>query len=263
MKLSSRLGHVTAEVKAFVADRVSLAQVHDLAARALDAIFPPHGFDDGDGARQGVGLSAGRWAGIRFLDGEGCDMCARPFEQGLHFGLGAHCDVCERKPFPFRRTRAACLYGDVSRDIILTFKHGDRLDVAPMLTRWLERAAPDVIAGADAVVPVPLHPFRLFRRRYNQAAELARPLARHAGLRFMPDALRRTRMTAPQGQKDRHANVKGAFLASSAVDGRRILLVDDVMTTGATASACAEALLKAGAVSVDVAVLARAVHTGL
>ncbi len=259
MKLSSRLGHVAAEVKAFVADHISPAQARASTGHALDMIFPPHSFDDDTGARQGVGLSADRWGAIRFLDNEGCDMCARPFEQGLHFGPGARCEPCDRKPFPFRRTRAACIYGEASRDIILAFKHGDRLDLAPMLTRWLERVAPDLIRDADTVVPVPLHPFRLFQRRYNQAAELARPLARHTGLNFRPGALRRTRMTAPQGQKDRHANVRGAFTASPAAEGRRILLIDDVLTTGATAAACAAALLQAGAASVDVAVLARAV----
>lgn len=263
-KLSSHLGHVAAEVKAFVAERASLSRLRAVAAHALDTVFPPHGFDDGPTARQGVGLTAEAWSGIRFVDGEGCDMCARPFEGGLHFSGGALCTFCEARPFPFRRTRAACLYGDGSRDIILRFKHGDRLDLAPMLVRWLERAAGDLIHDADVIVPVPLHPLRLLKRRYNQAAELARPLARNNRRVFLPDALKRTRMTAPQGQKDRRANVRGAFAADGKrLHGRRVLLIDDVMTTGATARACAETLLAAGAASVEVAVLARAVNAEL
>ncbi len=263
-KLISRVGHVAAEVKAFVTDRVSLSHIRAAASHVLDTVFPPHGFDDDTSARQGVGLAAEGWAGIRFLDGEGCAMCARPFVSdiysGLHFGEGALCTACQEKPFPFARARAACLYSDASRDIILRFKHGDRLDLVPMLVRWLERAAGDLIRDAEVVVPVPLHPLRLLKRRYNQAAELARPLARNAGLAFLPEALKRTRMTAPQGSRDRHANVRGAFAASGkGFQGRRVLLVDDVMTTGATARACAETLLGAGATCVDVAVLARAV----
>lgn len=265
VKFSSRLGHIATEVKAFVADRVSPSHVSGALRGTLDAVFPPHGFDDG-GERSSLGLTAEAWAGIRFLEREGCDMCARPFDQGLHFGLGAHCTFCERKPFPFARTRAACLYNDASREVILRFKHADRLDLAPMLVRWLERAAADILAEADTVVPVPLHPSRLFRRRYNQAAELARPLARHAGLACLPDALVRRRPTAPQGAaSQRQANVRNAFAvnAGARLAGRRILLVDDVMTTGATARACAHVLLEAGAASVDVCVLARAVLTGV
>lgn len=266
-KLSSHLGHIASEVKAFVSERASLSHLRAGLHGALDTVFPPHGFDDEASARMGVGLAAESWSGIRFLDREGCDMCARPFDGGLYFGAGALCSFCEAKPFPFHRTRAACLYGDQSREIILKFKRADRLDLAPMLVRWLERAAADIIADADVIVPVPLHPLRLLQRRYNQAAELARPLARHAGKLFLADALKRTRMTPRQGQSAdaRWANVRDAFAVTSAkrIEGRRIVLIDDVFTTGATARACTQTLLAAGAASVDIAVLARVVPTTL
>ncbi|MEI9905077.1 MAG: hypothetical protein WDN06_14755 [Asticcacaulis sp.] len=130
------------------------------------------------------------------------------------------CEACAAKPFPFRRTRAACLYGDASRDIILRFKRADRLDLAPMLVRWLERAAADILAEAEVIVPVPLHPWRLFERRYNQAAELARPLASHIGRDLLPEALRRTRMTPARASRadQRRANVKGAFAVNPGGD---------------------------------------------
>ena len=268
-RISSHLGQIAAEVKAFVADHAAPSQLRATAGRLLDGLFPPHGFDDHDGARQGVGLHANSWSGIRFLDREGCDMCARPFGHGLHFGPGALCDACTDKPFPFRRARAACLYNDASRDIILRFKHGDRLDLTPMLVRWLERSAGDLIDDADVLVPVPLHPFRLLSRRYNQAAELARPLASLRGKAFLPDALQRIRRTPRQAKSaaERRANLRNAFAVTASgrkrIDGRRVVLIDDVLTSGATASACAQVLLDAGALSVDIAVLARAAHTNL
>lgn len=263
-KLSSRLGHIAGEVKDFVAGRAGLAQGRAWLGRGLDLVFPPHGFNGQGDALQQSGLTAEAWARIRFLDNEGCDMCARPFD-GLYFGVGARCEACEAKPFPFGRTRAACLYSDASRDIILGFKHGDRLDTRPMLVRWLQRAGAEVLSQADAVVPVPLHWTRLFQRRYNQSAELARPLARLSGLDYVPDALRRVRMTKQQGRsaEARWDNVRNAFAVPAGEAGRvrdrHVVLIDDVFTTGATLRACAATLLKAGAKQVDAVVLARAV----
>lgn len=275
-RFRSRLGQISTQVKAFVADRLSLAHARAAAGHALDLIFPPHGFDiAAEGSDQGLlqgdqnflqgGMSAGAWSHIRFLADEGCDMCARPFDGGLHYGAGALCSHCAEKPFSFTRTRAACLYGDGSKAIILGFKHGDRLDMAPMLTRWLERAGAEILHEADILLPVPLHPLRLLRRRYNQAAELARPLARRTGCQYLPDALRRTRLTRQQAHsaEQRWANVRGAFAVSKTgarrIAGKHVVLVDDVFTTGATLRACADTLLKAGARQVDTLVLARAV----
>ena len=226
---------------------------------ALDLVFPPQSLDGGEAAMAG-GLSAGTWSRIHFLDGPVCDGCGAPFE----YDVGARCAACLAKPRAFDAARAACLYDEVSRDPILKLKHADRLDLAPLFARWLSRAARELIDEADAIAPVPLHRGRLLRRRYNQAAEIARPLARLCKVAYLPDALVRRRATETQGGKSgsgRRRNVAGAFEVPPGrvgqVAGKRILLIDDVMTTGATAEGCARALKAAGAVRVDVAVVAR------
>ena len=153
---------------------------------------------------------------------------------------------------------------DVGRYLVLTFKMADRSYLAPKLAEWLHRAAMPLLADTDLVVPVPLHRWRLFRRRFNQSAILARLLARQAGKAVAPDLLVRKRWTAPQtklSRGERRRNLQGAFAVrrgrAADVAGRRVLLVDDVLTTGATASECASALKKAGVKSVYVATLAR------
>jgi len=261
-KLLNRLGHIASEVKDFVAG-LSFAPLRLVATDAVDLVFPPPG--DDDLLLQG-GMAAGPWARIRFLADEGCDMCARPFDGGLHYGKGALCSDCADTPFPFTRTRAACLYGEASKDLLLGFKHGDRLDLAPMLSRWLERAGADLLADSDIVVPVPLHSSRLRERRYNQAAELARPIARRAGRVYAADALARVKATKSQGHASarmRWDNVRGAFAVTASgrkqVTGKRVVLIDDVFTTGATLRACADTLKAAGARRVDTLVIARAV----
>ena len=269
MRLSSRLGQIRSEVKAFVDDHLTASHIRASMGHALDTVFPPHRFDSAEDAPpealMGAGLAATNWSRMRFLDHDGCDMCARPFEGGLFLGVGAHCDDCTDKPFPFRRARAACIYDEAVSGLILGFKNGDRLDLAPMLTRWLERAGADVIAEADIVMPVPLHPLRLLHRRFNQAAELARPVARRLGRTYLGNALKRTRQTHQRGKgaQARWENVRGAFAVGprdqKRIKDKRIVLIDDVFTTGATLRACADTLLKAGAASVDVCVLARAV----
>lgn len=230
-------------------------------SRALDLILPPDSFDGGPRpATPGFGAAA--WSRIAFLEAPVCDGCGVPFAYDP--GFGARCAGCEARPPAFDQARAACLYDEHSRELILKLKHADRPDLGRLFARWLSRAAAELIADADAIAPVPLHRARLFRRRYNQAAEIARPLARFTGLRYLPDVLVRARATDSQGGKSgrgRRVNVKGAFAAPASrrrhVEGRRVLLVDDVLTTGATAEACARALKAAGAASVTVAVVAR------
>ncbi len=226
----------------------------------LDVAWPRTGPDGAPVAGGGYGAAA--WSDIRFLEAPWCDGCGAAFAHDR--GAGVRCPACETRPPAFDRLRAACAYGEASRELILQFKHGDRLEHAGLFVRWLSRAGRDLIADADCVAPVPLHPARLLKRRYNQAAELARPLARRAGLVYLPEALVRTRQGGQAGRSasGRRREAAGAFAVPDArrrqVEGRRVLLVDDVVTTGATADACARVLKRAGATGVDVVVVARA-----
>lgn len=228
---------------------------------ALDLIFPRETLD-GEAVVGAHGLTAQAWSKIHFIDGPVCDGCGAPFDYDP--GPGVRCAPCMARRRTFDAARAACLYDETSRDPILKLKHADRTDLAPMFARWLSRAAAELLEEAEAIVPVPLHPMRLLHRRYNQAAEVARPLAKLSGVPYLPDALVRRRATESQGGKSgahRKRNVAGAFHVperrKAQVEGRRILVIDDVMTTGATAEGCARALKQAGASRVDVAVLAR------
>ena len=198
---------------------------------------------------------------MTFLEAPWCDGCGTPFHYDP--GPGALCPGCTGRRRAFARARAACLYDEHSRDLILQLKHADRTELAGLFAAWIGRAACELLPEADLVAPVPLHWTRLLGRRCNQAAEIGRPLARRAGLAFAPDLLVRTRPGTQGGKSGagRRRSVRGAFVVPerrrAAVEDRRVLLVDDVMTTGATAEACARALLRAGAAAVDVAVAAR------
>ncbi len=228
---------------------------------ALDLILPPHAYDGGE-RPMSTGYSAAAWTRIQFLEAPVCDGCGLPFEFPL--GAGALCPACLARPRAFARARAACLYDEQSRELILQLKHADRPEIAGLFAAWLSRAAAELVAEADLVAPVPLHPLRLFARRYNQAAEIARALARRTGRAYAPELLVRRRATESQGGKSgrgRLVNVRGAFEVKPAqarrLADKRVLLVDDVLTTGATVEACAKAMMKAGAAAVDVAVVAR------
>ena len=219
---------------------------------------------DGTEATASSGLTPEAWSRVVFLEDPVCDGCGAAFEMDGGPFASERCAACLAQPYAFARARAACVYDEASRGLILRFKHGDHQPYAPLFARWIGRAAAPLLDEADAVAPVPLHRLRLLSRRFNQAAEIARPLARAAGCDYLPDALARQTHTASQGGKSargRRLNVKKAFAVTPEgarrVRGRRILLVDDVLTTGATAEACARALLDAGARAVDLAVIAR------
>ncbi|MGA0544912.1 ComF family protein [Brevundimonas sp. VNH65] len=239
------------------------ARGREMARGLADLILPPLAHDSRE-ATAAAGLTPNAWSRVTFLEAPVCDGCGAAFEHDGGVFRAERCAACLASPYAFGRARAACVYDEHSRALILRFKHADQPQFGRLFARWIGRAASDLIAEADAVVPTPLHPMRLLARRFNQAAEVARPLARDAGLAYLADALTRVERTASQGGKSargRRLNVKSAFAVTEAgrreVRGRRLLLIDDVLTTGATAEACARALLEAGARSVDLAVIAR------
>ncbi len=235
-----------------------------LGAYGLDALLPPVCPITGDPVEAPGRLSAAGWAALRFIDDPACAQCGVPF--AIDYGPGALCGACLAKPPAFDRARAAIVYDEASHRLVIAFKHADRTEFAPMFGAWLARAAGD-LAGPGAVLsPVPLHWRRLAGRRYNQAALLAKEAARALTLPFNPFLLARIRPTPPQKQlsaAERRRNVAAAFAvrpkAMARVPGGHFILVDDVLTTGATLSACARTLKRAGAARVEALVLARVV----
>ena len=140
-----------------------------------------------------------------------CGACRLPFSFDPGFADDGVCGACARERPPYDRARAVMVYGDFSRKLILAFKHGDRTDTAPALSRWLAASGSDLIADADVIAPVPLHLPRLFARRYNQAALLAANLGRLSGVAVVQDLLIRRKRTPPQGRLSRSARRQGAM----------------------------------------------------
>jgi ComF family protein len=231
--------------------------------KMLDLLFPPVCIACREPSGS-TGFCASCWSAIQFLDGALCACCGIPFDVALLDD--SRCALCLTRPPAFDKARAILRYDDVSRVPILALKHADRLDLVPGFALWLERAGRGLLADSDLIVPVPLHRGRLWRRRYNQAAELARALSRRSGISLDTAALVRSRATQSQGKmpsaRARRRNVLAAFKVPQAarVAGRNILLVDDVLTTGATAEAASRALKRAGAAKVQILALARVVR---
>lgn len=215
----------------------------------------------------GGGLCTSCWSRLPLIADPVCTRCGLPLEFDL--GFDSACSACLSDPPAFDRARSVVLYADLSRDLILKLKYRDRTDMAPLLAGWMVRAGRSLLAEAHCLAPVPLHWRRLFARRFNQAALLARHIARQCDLPLVPDLLVRHRATPPLGDLGRAARaraVRGAFRLNErhrgTLSGRRVVLVDDVLTSGATAGECARALKDAGAASVAVLTLAR-VERGL
>ncbi len=243
--------------------RAAVAQLGVKAAgMLLDALLPGRCMRCGAVVGDQGALCTGCWQRIGFIGDPLCDRCGEPFD--LDRSGAALCVPCMTDPPIYGRARAVFRYDEASRPLVLRFKHGDRTGAGPYFARWMARAGAGLLADADLVVPVPLHRWRLWRRRYNQAALLGMALAKQANRPCLPDALERARATPSQGtlgRGQRARNVQGAFRLRrpEAVAGRKVLLVDDVLTTGATIGECARTLLRGGAQRVDVLTLARVV----
>ncbi len=233
--------------------------------QAVDMVLPPRCPMTGDLVdRQGM-VSPEAWRKLAFIGDPHCESCGIPFEYGME--EGGKCLACLEHPPVFGRARAALKYDEASRGVILGFKHGDKTYAVASFVPMLRQAGRDVLAGADVLIPVPLHPYRLIRRRYNQAAMIGQELSKAIDIPHWPLALRRIRPTVTQGHLSAEArlkNVKKAFAVNPKFEvvlkGRRVVLLDDVFTTGATVSECTKVLLKSGVASVDVLTVARVVR---
>ncbi|MGZ8308451.1 MAG: ComF family protein [Rhodoplanes sp.] len=214
------------------------------------------------------GLCARCWAKLSFIARPYCERLGTPFAHDM--GQGTLSIRAIADPPAYGRARAAVRYDDIARALVHALKYGDRLELAPTMGRWMAQAGGELLADADAIVPVPLHWRRLWTRRFNQAALLAQALSQSCGLPVWHAALRRVRATPQQvglARAERASNVQAAFRvpeqAKAMIRGKRIVLVDDVLTSGATVDTCARALFRGGALGVDVVVFACVVDATL
>jgi ComF family protein len=235
-----------------------------LARAAVDLMLPPQCLSCRAPTAEQGSLCPRCWSSLRLIEKPYCARLGTPFEEEAPEAMLSAEAIAE--PPPFDRARAVAVFDDVARRLVHGLKYRDRGEMAPWMGAWMVRAGMEVIAGADLIVPVPLHRTRLWSRRFNQSALLARVIAERPGKPLAAGVLTRTRSTPRQvglSQKAREDNVRGAFAVPAAarptIRGKRMVLVDDVYTTGATAKAATRALLKAGAGAVDVLVFARVV----
>jgi ComF family protein len=237
---------------------------HAVLRAALDAVLPPLCASCRAPIADAGGLCPSCWARMSFLAPPWCERLGIPFVYDPGPGVLSMEAIAD--PPAYDRARAAVRYDDVARDLVHRLKYGDRIDLATCMGRWMARAGRELLDDADALVPVPLHWRRLWGRRFNQAAELARAAAAEKRIPVLAAALKRSRATAQQvglSRSAREVNVQGAFAVTpegkAAIRDKRLVLVDDVLTSGATVDACARALKRAGARNVDVLVFARVV----
>lgn len=235
--------------------------------RIIDLILPPRCLSCGDICLENSKLCPPCWKEIRFISDPQCSICGWPLP--YQDSLGMVCIHCAQKKPLFTMARSVMVYDKASSGIILKLKHGDATYLAPALGEWMWSRSGDLLKDIDYLIPVPLHWFRLFMRRYNQAAILAKVISEKSFLPVRPHLLRRQRFTKSQAhlnRQQRQRNVKKAFYVPSKqisfLQNKKIALVDDVFTTGATINECVRILLKAGCSEVRVITLARVVVKG-
>jgi ComF family protein len=231
----------------------------------VDGVLPPRCLACGAIVDEPQTLCAGCWRTITFFAEPWCAVCGLPFAHPM--GLDAVCADCARERRSWDRARAVLRYDENSRHLVLALKHGDQTHMAGAFGRWMHRAGGEILEKADFLMPVPLHWTRLFQRRYNQAALLAQAIRSAGGPPVAVDWLIRHRRTPSQGRLGpaaRARNVRAAFAMrpGCSVAGKRVVIIDDVMTTGATIEECARVLRRAGAASIGVLTLARALRSG-
>jgi len=231
----------------------------------VDGVLPPRCLACGETVGAPDALCGRCWGAITFFTPPWCAACGTPFPHPM--GEDALCGACASGRRSWDRARAVLRYDKHSRHLVLGLKHGDRTHVVGAFGRWMHRAGGEVLADADLLVPVPLHWTRLLQRRYNQAALLAQAIRAAGGPQVAADWLIRRRRTPAQGHLGpaaRERNVRGAFAIQRrrSFAGKRVVVIDDVMTTGATVEECARVLKRAGAASVSVLTLARALRIG-
>ena len=236
-----------------------------LLRRGRDFLWPPRSLLSGDRGEGAGPLKPEEFQKIQFITDPVCNRCGVPLDYDI--GVETDCPACIARPPRWGRARAAFVYDALSRRPVLDLKRAGRRDGLETLTGWMTRSGAALLEEADLIVPVPLHYTRLVMRGFNQSAWLGQAVGRASKVAVSVDALKRTRRTPSQAglsNRARRRNVTGAFEVRASrrrlVEGKRVLLVDDVLTTGATLSACTRALKRAGARQIDVLVLARVVR---
>ena len=235
-----------------------------LGGAFLSLVYPPTCIGCGSATGEPHTLCGRCWSGIRFIERPFCERLGTPFAVDLGMPLVSPAAIAD--PPVYARARAVARYDDTARTLVHRLKYSDRLDLARALGAVMARSGAELAGEADVIVPVPLHRLRLWWRRFNQSMELARIVAARHGKTCDPSLLLRVKRTAPQvglSRNQRAENLQGAFRVPDSarphLAGKRVLLVDDVLTTGATANAASRALIRGGASAVDVLAFARVV----
>ncbi len=244
----------------------AFAHARAAGARLLDLVYPPSCLACREAVGAHGGLCASCWSGMGFIERPYCERLGTPFERDAATPGMISLEAAAHPPV-FARARAVARYdSEAARGLVSRLKFYDRLELAEPMGRWMARAGAELLADADLIAPTPLHRLRLASRRFNQSAALARVISRESAVPLDTMALERVKQTSPQvglSRSQRAANLAGAFRvepeARARIAGLKLVLVDDVLTTGATANAAARALLKAGATRVDLLVFAKAV----